>query len=178
MNSDQSVQALTDRLNRVSAQLAQVEQGGSSDSLASIIQELGQMGSDIQSAQSAASPDRSEQVRTELVHCRMVLHEMMSRIEQLRTTSAERYREALGEEKDAFEQLDEARQQSRSPEGYRHRQAFYQLDQLSQQIHQLDGSLLDAGYQMGRSQLAPSAGEAVETDAYTVGTEDDTGLYS
>lgn len=178
MNSHPSVQALTDKLNRMSTQLAQVEQGGSADSLGSIFQELEHMEADLQSAQSSVSPDTSEAVRTELVQCRTALREMMGRIEQLRTASAQRYREVLGEDKEAFEQMDDAKQQSHNPEGYRHKQAFYQLEELSRHIHQLDGAFLDAGYQMGRSHQTPSTGDTVETDVFTLGTEDDTGLYS
>ena len=118
-----------------------------------IASQLSQFQAELQSAQAGVTPETSSAVRQELVNCRMVLHGMMNAVQDIRTAIAEQYRQVLGENKTAFEQMDETTQ-SEYAEAYQHRQLFQQMDQVSQQLHQLDGSMLDAGYQMERDRWA------------------------
>ena len=63
--------------------------------------------------------------------------------------------------------------QSEYAEAYQHRQLFQQMDQVSQRLHQLDGSMLDAGYQMERGQVGgDSLNGAVTIEGLTSGTDD------
>lgn len=167
------IQNMSMRLNQLSSQLTAAGQNGSIDEVGMIVNQLAQIHTELQSAQAGVTAETSPAVRQELVNCRMVLHGMMSAAQDIRTMTAERYRQALGENKTAFEQLDEAAQQSEYAEAYQYRQAFKQMDEVSRHLHQLDGSMLDAGHQMERGTLVgDNLDGAVDTEGLTLGTDD------
>lgn len=146
------IQNISMRLNQLSSQLTIAGQNGRMEEFGMMVNELGQLQAQLENAQAAVTPETSSADRQELVNCRMVLHGMMDAVEDIRTAVAEQYRQVLGENKTVFEQLDETVQQSEYAEAYQHRQLFKQMDQVNQRLRQLDGSMLDAGYQMERGQ--------------------------
>ncbi|MGG4090471.1 hypothetical protein [Paenibacillus lautus] len=168
-----NIQNMSMRLNQLSSELTTAAQNGGMNEVGMIVSQLSQIQAELQSAQAAVSPETSAAVRQELVNCRMVLHGMMNTVQDIRTATAEQYRQVLGENKTAFEQMDETAQQSEYAEAYQHRQLFQQMDQVSQQLHQLDGSMLDAGYQMERGQVTgDSLNGAVTIEGLTSGTDE------
>ncbi|SEL68797.1 hypothetical protein SAMN04488688_105161 [Paenibacillus sp. cl141a] len=168
-----NIQNMSMRLNQLSSQLAAAGQNGRMDEVGMIVNELGGIHTELQNAQAAVTPETSSAVRQELVNCRMVLHGMMGTAQDIRTAAAEQYRQVLGENKTMFEQLDEAAQQSEYAQAYQYRQLFKQMDQVSQQLHQLDGSMLDAGYRMERAQTTGGGlNGAVAIEELTSSTDD------
>ncbi|MFE0558281.1 hypothetical protein ACFW1P_20420 [Paenibacillus sp. NPDC058910] len=168
-----NIQNMSMRLNQLSSELTTAAQNGGMNEVGVIVSQLSQIQAELQSAQAAVSPETSAAVRQELVNCRMVLHGMMNTVQDIRTATAEQYRQVLGESKTAFEQMDETAQQSEYAEAYQSRLLFQQMDQVSQQLHQLDGSMLDAGYQMERGQVTgDSLNGAVTIEGLTSGTDE------
>ncbi|MGG3283098.1 hypothetical protein [Paenibacillus solani] len=167
------IQNMSIRLNQLSSQLTIAGQNGSMEEFGMIVNELGQLQAQLENAQAAVTPETSSADRQELVNCRMVLHGMMDAVEDIRTAVAEQYREVLGENKMVFEQLDETVQQNEYAQAYQHRQLFKQMDQVNQQLRQLAGSMLDAGYQMERGQVMENGlNGAVTTEGITSDTDD------
>lgn len=167
------IQNTSIRLNQLSSQLTIAGQNGSMEEFGMLVNELGQLQAQLENAQAVVTPETSSTDRQELVNCRMVLHGMMDAVEDIRTAVAEQYREVLGENKTVFEQLDETVQQSEYAQAYQHRQLFKQMDQVNQQLRQLAGSMLDAGYQMERGQVMEDGfNGAVTAEGITSGTDD------
>lgn len=167
------IQNISMRLNQLSSQLTTAGQNGSMEEFGMIVNELGQLQAQLENAQAAVTPETSSADRQELVNCRMLLHGMMDAVQDIRTDVAEQYRQVLGENKTVFEQLDETVQQSEYAEAYQHRQLFKQMDQVNQQLRQLDGSMLDAGYQMERGQgMEDSFNGTVTAEGLTSGTDE------
>lgn len=168
-----SIHSIASRLGQVSGMLSEIQQSGNAEQLEAVLNDLGQMDAELKSAQAEFTSDTSETMRQDLVHCRMALHGMLSLVSDIRSETAERYRQVLGEHKTSFEQMDESMQQSAHPEAYQHRQMFKQMDVVSSQLHQLNGAMMDAGFQAGRGQqsdIETSYGDSVTNDP-TAGTD-------
>lgn len=147
-----NVQSIASKLGQVSGMLSEIQQSGNAAQLETVLNDLGQMDAELKSAQAEFTPETSETMRQDLVNCRMALHGMQNLVSNIRSETAERYRQVLGDQKTSFEQMDESAQQSAYPEAYQHRQMFKQMDVVSSQLHQLNGAMMDAGYQAGRGQ--------------------------
>jgi len=169
------IQNMSMRLNQLSSQLTIAGQNGSMEEFGMIVNELGQLQAQLENAQAAITPETSSADRQELVNCRMVLHGMMDAVQGIRTAVAEQYRQVLGENKTVFEQLDESVQQNEYAEAYQHRQLFKQMDQVNQQLRLLDGSMLDAGYQMERGQEMESSFNGAVTAEGITSDSDESG---
>lgn len=168
-----SIQQLQGTLSQLSGQLAAAEQSGSMEEVGAIAGQLGQLQTALQSAQAGLTSEASESARQELVNCRMLLHGMMNAVEAIQARAAEQYRQVLGENKAAFEQLADAAKQSGYPEAYQYRQIFQQMAEVNQQLRQLDGSMLDMGYQMERgAQTGGSLNGAIPIEETTMDTHD------
>ncbi|WP_054956260.1 hypothetical protein [Paenibacillus dakarensis] len=146
------VQSIANKLSQVSGTLSQIQQNGNAEQLDAVLNDLGQLDTDLKTAQAQFSASATESTRQDLVNCRMELHRMASFVSDIRSETAERYRQALGDQKASFEQMEESMQQSTFPEAYQHRQMFKQMDVVSSHLHQLNGAMMDAGYQAGRDQ--------------------------
>ncbi|KZS47350.1 hypothetical protein AWU65_16160 [Paenibacillus glucanolyticus] len=167
------IQNMSMRLNQLSSQLTAAGQNGRLDEVGLIVSELSQIYTELQNLQAAVTPETSSSARQELVNCRIVLHGMMDAVQDIRTATAEQYRQVLGENKTVFEQLDEAAQQSEYSQAYQYRLAFKQMDEVSQHLHQLDGSMLDTGYQLERGAMAgDTLNGAVQSEDLTLGTDE------
>ncbi|OOC58410.1 hypothetical protein [Paenibacillus ihbetae] len=168
-----SIQQLQGTLNQLSGQLAAAEQSGSMEDAMLIVGQLGQLQTELQNAQSGLGAEASDSARQELVNCRMLLHGMMNAVEAIRARAAEQYRQVLGENKAAFEQMADDAKQSVYPEAYQYRQVFQQMAEVSQQLRQWDGTMLDMGYQMERgAQTGGSLNGAVPIEETTMDTHD------
>lgn len=161
------VQAIANKLSQVSGVLTEMQQSGNAEQLAAVLNDLGQMDAELKKAQTQITSETSETWRQDLVNCRMALHGMLGIVSEIRSETANRYRQVLGDQKTSFEQMDEAEQQSAHPDAYQHRQIFKQMDVVSGHIHQLNGAMLDAGYQVERG------GEIGSEAAYGDGLPDD-----
>lgn len=173
-----SVQSIASKLSQVSMALTGMQQSGNCDQLTDVLHDLGQLDAELKSAQTQVTPETSETLRQDLVNCRMALYGMLNIVSEIRSATAERYRQVLGEQKTSFEQMNEPDQQNAYPEAYQHRQVFKQMDAVSGHIHQLNGAIMDAGYQAGRGQQNGSGTEYgdMEQNDLTSGT-DTTGWF-
>ncbi|SMF89597.1 hypothetical protein SAMN05661091_4707 [Paenibacillus uliginis N3/975] len=147
-----SVQSIASKLSQVSMVLTEMQQSGNCDQLAVVLNDLGQMDAELKTVQSQITPETSETLRQDLVNCRMALYGMQNIVSEIRSDTAQRYRQVLGDQKTSFEQMNDPDQQSAYPEAYQHRQVFKQMDAVSGHLHQLNGAIMDASYQAGREQ--------------------------
>lgn len=154
------VQNIADALGRLSGELAQMRPEESAGGLESVLQQLNRLNAEFQQASAQTPPDAPESARQELVRCRTALREMMGMVSGIRSGIAEQYRQALGERKEAFEQLEPGLQENSEPDAYRYLQLFRGMDEVSRQVHQLDNAMLDAGYALGRGRQARQADDA------------------
>lgn len=96
------------------------------------------------------SPDWAREivagVRQELNHSLKAMDEML-------TTQAEAYRRSLGEEKEAFEQLDNAARQARYPAAYSLWIDYHLLKHIRELIRNLNGTLLEASGRLEENRL-------------------------
>ena len=165
------IQSIAGKINQMSGVLTQMQQDGNGEQLGGILQELGQLDAELRHAQAQITPETSEALRQDLVQCRMALHGMLAQVSNIRSDMAERYRQVLGDRKEDFERLDDQSQQNTEPGAYQFLQLFKGMDDVSRHIHQLDGAMMDAGYQLGRG---PGGETAVYGDAspedFTSGT--------
>lgn len=168
-----SVEAIANKLNQVSGILTEMQQNGSAESMGAVLNDLGQLDVELKNAQAQITSETSDSVRQELVKCRMALSGMLNLVSDIRSETAERYRQVLGEQKTSFEEMDESRQQSSYPEAYQQRQMFRQMDMVSSQLHQLNSAMMDAGYQAGRGKQNESEATYAENipDNFTSGTD-------
>lgn len=168
------IQSIAGKINQLSGMLTQMQQSESGEQLEGILQELRQLDTELQYAQAQAetTSETSEALRQDLVQCRMALHGMLGLVTNIRSDMAERYRQILGDRKEAFEQLDDASRQNTDPGAYRFLQLFKGMDEVGRHIHQLDGAIMDTGYQLGRGQGGETAvyGDASPED-FTLGTD-------
>ncbi len=153
----ENVQLIAHKLNQVSMLLTQMQQSGQYDQLAAVLNDLSQMDAELQTVQTQITPETSAHLRQDFVNCRMMLHDMMKMVLEIRSDTAQRYREVLGDQKVSFEQMNESEQQNVYPEAYQYRQVFKQMDDVSSRLHQLNGIIMDAGYQAGRDQQKDGA---------------------
>lgn len=161
------VQWFANKLSQVSGVLTEMQRSGNAEQLEAVLNDLGQMDAELKNAQTQITPETSDTLRQDLVNCRMALHGMLGIVSEIRSETADRYRQVLGDQKISYEQMDEAAQQTAHPEAYQHRQIFKQMDVVSSQIHQLNGAMLDAGYQVERG------GKIGSEAAYGDGLPDD-----
>lgn len=151
------IQSIAGKINQLSGMLTQIQQNGSGEPLEGILQELRQLDAELQYAQAQTTSETSEVIRQDLVECRMALHGMLGLVSDIRSDMAERYRQILGDRKENFERLDDASQQNYDPGAYRFLQLFKGMDEVSRHIHQLNGAMMDTGYQLGRGQGGETA---------------------
>ena len=173
------IQGISQKLGGISSALAGIQQGeGSAEHLNAIMGELGQLAGELKAAQSQVTSEMTESARQELVRCRMGLHQMLQAVSDIRSNTADQYRQALGEQKQAFEQLTEEVQLQDYPEAYGYKQLFHQMGQVSGQIHDLDRAMMDTSYQLGRSPAegnGESTADGAMPESYTGLADESTG---
>lgn len=173
-----SVQSIANKLSQVSGMLTEMQQSGNAEQLEAVLSNLGQMDAELKSMQAGINEETSNTVRQELVNCRVALSGMQSLVSDIRSETAERYRQTLGDQKASFEQMDESTQQSTYPEAYQHRQMFKQMDVVSSQLNQLNGAMLDVGHQAGRSQQNGNGATYGDSIPEDLTSENDTTRFS
>ncbi|NMO95196.1 hypothetical protein [Paenibacillus lemnae] len=160
MNSNTS---LCDKIGQLSVSLAGLQQSQDVAVMDKLTQDISQLHGELLSLQHNGSAGKVEETRQELVQCRMELHRFLGQVSDFRSQTAESYRQILGERKETFEQLDQEGQKTDDPDAYTLRQLFRGMDEISTQIHRLNGAMLDAGHQMERGLGGSLSIEMAET---------------
>ncbi|TJY41848.1 hypothetical protein E5161_11640 [Cohnella pontilimi] len=99
------------------------------------------------------SPADSEAVRntrSQIAECRQRVHQCLPVLEQLRTEWADRYRNAIGDEKNEFEKLSDVMQQQKSSEAYRWKNNFADVQKAVDQLAKVNGGLMDLSSEVER----------------------------
>ncbi|GAA4710241.1 hypothetical protein [Brevibacillus fulvus] len=168
-------QEITQMINQMDSTLAAVNQMSMTKG-ALFASELNKISKDIQAVTDRLNSPRFsgnkqtvESTRKQLVAIRIELDDLRNKIGQSQSTLANVYRNAIGEEKEQFEQATATEQQMNNPLAYQSLQAYRDENELTDMLDRLNTQLLDLDHALAKTTYssvvpAPTTGKAPNFD--------------